>query len=54
MKCKFFRIDTSSCLRTVVTTIMSRERGLINLCQRHLVDQQKRDKTLVKATWGKE
>ena len=45
-KCQFFKVSTSSCLRKVVSTIMSRERGLLNLCRPHVSDQGERDRRL--------
>ncbi len=45
-KCQFFKVSTSSCLRTVANTIMSLERGLLNLCLQHSGEQKERDMRL--------
>ncbi len=43
MKCEFFQIERSTCLRPIVATSVSLERGPISLCQHHLEEQKKRD-----------
>ena len=46
MKCEFFRIERSTCLRPVVVFAYSLERGTLWLCQKHDEEQNLRDESL--------
>ncbi len=48
--CGFFLIERSSCLRPVAALVQSLERGSLWVCQKHLQEQEERDRLLCRTT----